>query len=218
MHDAMHETPGPLWILLPVKDFRRAKSRLSPILDGNARAQLSRGLCQHVLGTLERCAHIDGILVLSDSQEVLELAREHGCSAELELQHPPQGPLLGAIIDDGLSRLRQRGAGAAIVLMSDLPLLGSDDVNTFVSLLHDHDCVLAPDLREQNTNALGLRLSHSFPTAFGTGDSFRLHVETAREKNLRTAVHRAVGLGFDVDFPADYSEPPADAALLRRIC
>jgi 2-phospho-L-lactate guanylyltransferase len=211
-------TPKPLWGLLPVKDFARAKSRLSPILGPGERAQLSRKLCQHVLHTLDHCAAIDGALVLSDSEEVLRLARSFGRSGELELSAAPRGPLLGAIVDEGLERLASRGVRAALVLMSDLPLLSSDELNTLVSLLHDHDCVLAPDLREQNTNALALRLDRRMPTAFGSGDSFRQHVEKARALGLRTAVHRAPGLGFDVDFPEDYSELPTGADLLRRIC
>ena len=39
-----------------------------------------------------------------------------------------------------------------------------------------------------------------------------------KSAGLRTLVHRAPGLSFDVDFPADYSELPKGAVLLRRIC
>lgn len=200
----------PLWVLLPVKGFDRAKSRLSPILGGVARAGLAQQMCEHVLATLSQCAAIDGVLVLSDSDEVLELAQRHGCHGERELGLAGEGPLLGAIVDDGLLRLSTRGARSALVLMSDLPLLAAADLQALVSLLADHDCVIAPDLRETNTNALGLRLdgARRAATAFGSGDSFRLHVEIAAASGLRTAVHRSRGLGFDVDLPADYCGLP----------
>lgn len=216
MHDA---TPKPLWVLLPVKGFARAKSRLSPILSDADRATFARRLCEHVLQTLGRCDAIDGTLLLSDSDEVMQLVQRRQQPtqlAEREREGPHTGPLLSAIIDDGLSRLQTRGARAAIVLMSDLPRIEVADLLPLVELLRENDCVIAPDLREQNTNALALRLDRPLRTAFGSGDSFARHVEFMRTAGLRTAIHRSVGLGFDVDVPTDYADLPDSAAFPRR--
>lgn len=211
-------TPKPLWVLLPVKNFARAKSRLSPVLSDGERAAFAQNLCEHVLDTLGRCDAIDGTLLLSDSDDVMRLVQRPGQHAERERSGPYTGPLLSAIIDDGLSRLVERGARAAIVLMSDLPRIEVAELLRLVELLREHDCVIAPDLREQNTNALALRLglAHPLRTAFGSGDSFARHVELARAAGLRTAVHRSFGLGFDVDLPADYADLPDSGAFPRR--
>lgn len=210
--------PKPLWGLLPVKGFARAKSRLSPILSDGQRETFARQLCEHVLETLGRCDAVDGTLLLSDSDEVLQRVQRKGQHAERERNGAYSGPLLAAIIDDGLLRLQSRGARAAIVLMSDLPRIDVAELQRLVELLREHDCVIAPDLREQNTNALALRLGLEPPlrTAFGSGDSFARHVALARAAGLRTAVHRSVGIGFDVDLPADYAELPDSAAFLPR--
>jgi 2-phospho-L-lactate guanylyltransferase len=203
--------PTPLWAVLPVKDFARAKSRLSPVLTAAERAAFARRLCEHALDTLAGCADISGVLVLSDSPEVLELAQRRGHHAERERPDLPPGPALGAILDDGLQRLVARGAQAALLLMADLPRVQRDDLSVLLHHLRSHDLVIAPDLREQNTNALALRL-HRYPrTAFGSGDSFRLHLQRASDLGLRALVHRAPGLGFDVDLPGDHAEllPPA---------
>lgn len=219
---ARHDEPmlRPLWVVLPVKGFARAKSRLSPVLAGAERAALARQLCEHVLSTLACCEGVDGVLVLSDSDEVLELAARYGRTGEREgaPRAGPERPLLGALVDAGLERVLQHGARAALILMSDLPRVDAADLSRLVALLREHDCVIAPDLREQNTNALALRLApeHSLQTAFGTGDSFRLHLELARGRGLRTTVHRSIGLGFDVDLPEDYAELAGPAGLLRR--
>ncbi|MFO0580559.1 MAG: 2-phospho-L-lactate guanylyltransferase [Polyangia bacterium] len=217
-------TLRPLWVVLPVKGFARAKSRLSPVLAGPERAALAQKLCEHVLSTLAGCDGVDGVLVLSDSDEVLELAARYGRTGEREPEgegNPraePERPLLGALVDAGLARVHQHGARAALILMSDLPRIDAADLSRLVALLREHDCVIAPDLREQNTNALALRLApeHSLQTAFGTGDSFRLHLELARARGLRTTVHRSIGLGFDVDLPEDYAELAGPVGLLRR--
>ncbi len=204
--------PAPLWAVVPVKDFARAKSRLQPVLSGAERTALARRLCEHALRTLAQCAELAGVLVLSDSAEVLELARRHGHSAERELAAVPGYGALGAIIDDGLLRVRRRGAQAALVLMADLPRVRADELAQLLSLLRTHDWVIAPDLREQNTNALALRLDRSLATAFGTGDSFRLHRQLAEQAGLRAAIYRAAGLGFDIDLPADHAELLSPAA------
>lgn len=201
---------GPVWALLPVKDFARAKSRLSAVLSGAERAALARRLCAHILSALGRCAAVDGILVLSDSQDVLRMVQEQGAHGEPQLDSLPAERTLGAIVDDGIQRLQRRGVQAAMIVMSDLPLASAEDFSQQLKLLNDHDWVIAPDLREQNTNALALRLGSpagaSIQTAFGSGDSFRLHVERAEQLGQRLAIHRAPGLGFDVDIPADYAE------------
>lgn len=199
---------GPTWALLPIKDFGRAKSRLSSVLGHAEREALARRLCAHILTELGRCAELDGVLVLSDSQEVLHVAQQHGVSVhgELQLAQLPADSALGAIVDDGLVRLQQRGVRSALVAMSDLPLATGEDFSQLLTLLQDHDWVIAPDLREQNTNALALRLGRPIATAFGSGDSFRRHVETAQSLGHRFAIHRAPGLGFDVDIPSDYTD------------
>lgn len=202
-------TPRPLWGLLPVKPFARAKSRLAPVLGEAERIALARSLGQHVLSMLAACTEIDGVLVLSDSKEVAALTEEHGFIAEPEPRSDGSPPGLNTLVDHGLARLQERGVGAVLVLMSDLPRLQPDDLGQLVDALRQHDCVIAPDLRQQNTNALALRLAATpgpFRTAFGSGDSFARHLQRSRELGLRTAILRTPGLGFDLDLPSDYAE------------
>lgn len=203
--------PRPLWGLLPVKDFGRAKSRLAAVLRDAERAALARRLCQHVLRTLRDCQALDGVLVLSDSAEVRGLAQQHGHLGEPEPALPSptlSRPLLGSVVDAGLLRLRERGAVSALVLMSDLPRLQPAELQAMLALLTEHDCVIAPDLRQQNTNALALRLADQLPltTAFGSGESFAHHLAWAQKLGLRTAIHQSHGLGFDLDLPSDWAE------------
>lgn len=205
---ARDQEAAPLWALLPVKNFGRAKSRLSPVLGSAERTELARRLCEHVLAAIDRCPEIAGVLVLSDSADVLKLLGRRGLLAELELaEFPASAPApLAAIIDDGLARLERRGARSALVLMADLPLLRSEDLSEVTALLHQHDGVIVPDLREQNTNALALRLGRHPATAFGTGDSFRRHQQLFADAGLHAVVHRSPGLAFDVDLPGDYEQ------------
>jgi 2-phospho-L-lactate guanylyltransferase len=187
------------WALVPAKSFARAKSRLAERLDDAERAGLARAMFEHVLVTLRGCGTIGGVLVVTDGDDVAEVAEARGAAVVRDVGGPP----LGAIVDAALLDLRGRGAEAALVIMSDLPELAATEVDDLVQKMHDADLVLAPDLRDEGTNALGIHPPDRVPTAFGTHDSFVRHRRLAEEAGLRVHVHRSPGLGFDVDEPAD---------------
>jgi 2-phospho-L-lactate guanylyltransferase (CobY/MobA/RfbA family) len=100
--------------------------------------------------------------------------------------------------------------------MGDLPHVDVDDVRAIATTLLRVDVVIAPDLRDEGTNALGARVGAMPRTCFGHGDSFARHLEASR--NLRVAVHRSAGLGFDVDTQRDWERlaPPHSAARSTR--
>ena len=190
-----------VWAVVPVNDFVVAKSRLAEALDEQARAKLARALCQHVLRVLCASPAIDGVLVLTPSVEVAKLARARGAEVVVD----PAGPrvALGPLVDAALVQLEQRGAEAALVLMSDLPRLAPADVSQLVAALDQHDVVIAPDRHELGTNALGVRLRGRTPTCFGNADSFARHVAAADAAGRRATVCRSSSLALDVDLPDD---------------
>ena len=118
---------------------------------------------------------IAGIAVATDSDDVAEAAIAHGASVIFD---PPKhgGPSFAAILDRGLDLLAALGAGAAAVVMADLPRLVSDDVAALIAGLDGADVVLAPDRYQLGTNALALALPASLATCFGHGDSYARHL------------------------------------------
>ena len=200
---ALGETPKPrarpVWALVPAKSFARAKSRLAGILGAAERAELARSMLEHVLSMLAACAEIDGILVVTDGDDVADLARARGAVAVRDAASPP----LGAIVDAALAELHARGAGTALVLMSDLPRLAAADVRDLIAGMSELDVLAAPDLRGEGTNALVLAPPDRLLTSFGVRDSFARHLQRAQAAGLRVGVHRSEGLAFDVDEPAD---------------
>jgi 2-phospho-L-lactate guanylyltransferase len=198
-----------IWAVVPVNDFTAAKSRLAGALDDDGRAKLARALCQHVLRVLCASPAIDGVLVLTPSAEVARLARARG--AEVIMDPGGARTPLGPLVDGALATLEQRGADAAIVLMSDLPRLQPADVSALAAGLADAELVIAPDRHEQGTNALALRLAGRTPTCFGNADSFPRHLAAAAAAARRASVCRSTSLGLDVDLPDDLAELRAPA-------
>ncbi len=196
---------GLIWAVVPVNDFAQAKSRLAAALDADGRAKLARALCQHVLRVLCASPAVDGVLVLTPSNEVARLARARGAQVAMDPEGAERTPL-GALVDGALARLAKSGVDSAIVLMSDLPRLQPADVSALASWLDHADVVVAPDRHEQGTNALALRLAGRTPTCFGNSDSFPRHVAAAAAAGKVLEVCRSTSLGLDVDLPDDLAE------------
>lgn len=186
-----------VWALVPVRRFTEAKSRLAPALSPPARAALARELFDHVLDTVDAQGQFAGVLVATDGDDVAEAA---GARGVLSLRDgPPQG--LGRVIDLGLAQLATLNAPRALVLMGDLPLLTSADLDAALEALARFDVVIAPDAEDRGTSALGLSLPAAFPTSFGLWDSFYRHRASALGRALSLTVLRREGLARDVDTP-----------------
>ena len=199
---AFASTSPSVWAVVPTKCFQRGKSRLSPVLTDDARARLAQSMFDHVLDVLAVVPEVTGILVTTDCPRVA--ARARGRGAEVLMLGEP----LRASIDASLASLAaQAGASedgrlkGALVVMSDLPHLLPADLSRMVRLLDSHDLVIAPDERDEGTNALALRRPGELPTSFGNEDSFQRHLRRAQESGLEVGVERNSRLGFDVDLP-----------------
>ncbi len=189
------------WAILPIKGFARAKSRLSPALSTHQRADLARQLSLHVLDQLLGCADLHGVLVSTDSLDLLHLATSLGAHA---IADPPDNPTLSTIIDAALDHLTNTlDASHALVFMADLPLLTTQDVSNLARLSLSADLVLAPDRAQQGTNALALPLPAPLKTCFGHPDSFPRHLQRAHELHLSTFTLQHPHLALDIDHPTD---------------
>jgi 2-phospho-L-lactate guanylyltransferase len=188
--------------IIPVKSFARAKSRLSRVLRDDERADLAHSFFLHVLQVAEASAAFARVLVVTDGDDVAELALARGADV---LRDPTfrGASCLGDVVDAAIGHVVGE-ADAVFVTMGDLPLLEVSDVSLALASLANVDLVLAPDHREEGTNALALRTtvaSRATRTAFGRPDSFARHC--AMVPPGRLTVHRSRGLAFDVDTTQD---------------
>jgi 2-phospho-L-lactate guanylyltransferase len=200
-----------VWAVVPVKCFAHGKSRLGDVLTDPAREELARSLCEHVLATLAECAEIEGVLVATDCAQVARFAEASGA---LVVRDVAVGSL-AQVVDHALGVLALRGAGAAVVLMADLPLLAADDVRALVAALDRTPIVVAPDRGGHGTNALALSPPDRIATCFGSEISFDRHVARAESAAIPFSVHHAEGIAFDLDLPADAELVLADGYAER---
>lgn len=183
-----------VWALLPVQPFDEGKTRLSSVLDGDARADLNRKFFRHVLGVALEVFGPNRVLVVSRSAEILDAVHAE------TLKEPYYGDLNRALTD-AAQKAAANGAKAVLSLSSDLPLLESDDLRAMLDAQAGHDAVIAPDHAGLGTNALLIKPGY-IPYAYGEG-SFQKHKTALEARRARVALVRRDGLAWDIDTPPD---------------
>lgn len=187
-------------IVIPVKPFATAKTRLAPVMTAHERAALARSCFEHVLAVARAAQGDLRIEVHSTCPDVLELAGAHGVRE--------RGDGLNGVLEAARQRSRERGDAGMIALFADLPLLSPRDVGHLAEATLRHDLALAPDRAGSGTNALGLAADVAMPFLFGPGSRTAFAAEAAR-RGLGITTIETPGLSADVD-------APADLALLRN--
>ncbi|MDA1001613.1 MAG: 2-phospho-L-lactate guanylyltransferase [bacterium] len=186
----------PCIVLVPVRDFRTGKSRLSPVLSEEERDGLGRWMLERVLAALRGAAAACEVAVLSDAEEVLSLAAELGAAGLL-----CEGRDMNADLERGRGWALARGAASLAVIPGDLPLLGRDDVDAFLEKGAPGHVLLSPS-PDGGTNALWTPAADAIPFRFGPG-SFEKHRAAAEAAGLKVRIHEGAGFRLDVDQPGD---------------
>jgi 2-phospho-L-lactate guanylyltransferase len=187
------------WAIVPVKPLYRSKSRLAEVLSPAEREELSRSMLEHTLAVLAKCEGIHGVLVVSRDPAALAVAREYGVNTVQESGSPE----LNEALERAAKVVTTWGAKRVLILPCDLPLVTLADVQALLANGHHvRQVAVAPDRREEGTNALLMKPPGLFELAFGVG-SFPLHLQRAEEAGAVVSTIRSESLALDIDLPED---------------
>lgn len=188
-----------LWAIVPVKPLRRGKSRLSGTLSEDERTHLNQLLLEHTLKTLTDLKEIEQILVVSRDPAALSLARDLGARTVREAGSPK----LNTALKRATVVAQLYATRGVLVLPADLPLLTREDILALVERAKIPPVVvIAPDRREEGTNALLISPAGLIEYDFGPG-SFQRHCKRAQQVGARLEVVTLPSLGLDLDLPED---------------
>lgn len=189
-------------VLVPVKAFGRAKSRLAPALGPDERQALARRLAE---GVLEAARGATPFVVCEDV-EVRTWAEAQGVRT---IVLPDAG--LNRAIQHARNRVLSEGFGRVIVAHGDLVrpqgLLQAAGAGS--------ELVLVPDRRRQGTNVLSLpgrdKSAAAFHFGYGPG-SFARHLRQGRELGLPVRILGPNDLADDLDEPGGLRTLPTALA------
>lgn len=186
------------WVVVLVKDFGSAKQRLQPALGPGSRQALAK---RNARLAVRAAAAGDRVLVVAGGEGVASLARLWGAEALLEPRQEGQNVAAAR----GISHAMGAGAGAVLLLSSDLPLVTADAVREVLdaAAATSGPLVMAvPAIGRGGTNALYLRPPDAIALHFGD-DSLAKFRAGAGSTGVDFAVHRSDALALDLDEPAD---------------
>ena len=196
---------GPASIVIPIRSLSNGKTRLSAVLDPNARAAMTRQMLERVvcaaLGSISRA----DVLVISPDPDALADVGRLDPSIRL-LYQDPANPGLNPALEQAAAAVRETGGSAMLILPADLPLIVSADIDNL--LRRDAPVVIAPDRHGSGTNALMVRLDafgEPFVFQFGT-DSYAKHHDEAARLGVDAMTAVSLGTSFDLDTPEDLQE------------
>jgi 2-phospho-L-lactate/phosphoenolpyruvate guanylyltransferase len=192
--------PDPAWtIIIPVKDTRVAKTRLSH-LDPRSRASLALAFALDSSTAALRCPLVRRVIVVTNDAEAGRALTGEGVDVIADEPDAGQNPALEHACDV----VRREDPGASVAATSsDLPALRAEDLG---GALADADGLarwFVADAEGVGTTLLGARAGTPLSPAFGSGSRDRHLMQGAVEVAARPGFER---LRRDVDTEADLHE------------
>ena len=183
-------------VVIPVRTFEGAKSRLGAVLDAEERRDLVERLLQRTVAAALATPGVTEVLVVSPDPEVLAVASAAGAVPLLQLSRG-----LNPALQEARAAIR---ADRILVVPGDIPAVTARDL---AAVLAAGDAagapgvVLAPDRHGRGTNALLLAPPDVIDPAFG-GDSRAAHAWLASSADAAYAEVSGV-LSLDIDTADD---------------
>ncbi|MBM4296322.1 MAG: 2-phospho-L-lactate guanylyltransferase, partial [Deltaproteobacteria bacterium] len=105
--------------LMPVKGFRNAKQRLTPLLDGAARELLAETMFRDVLREVRLACGLTGTYVVTGDDKVASIAAAAGAAVIRESAENGET----SAVDFARRELQRAGCEAVLILPGDMPLV-----------------------------------------------------------------------------------------------
>lgn len=189
--------------LVPLKRLDYAKTRLASVLDPPTRVRVMRALLDHTLAQVKAAPSIRSVTLVSSDGEAAAIAALHGL-AHFDDRGAPWNEALAAAIAAAVT------ADGVVIVSADVPLLTTDDVESFVAALPERGAAIAR-ATDAGTNAVAMRPSGAMATCFGVKGSAARHAELAAAAGLVPVILDIEGLAHDLDTASDLEE------VLRRV-
>lgn len=201
---------GGWWVVVPVKDARRGKTRLAGVLDDDARAALVRSMALDTLAAVRAARSVVGVVLVTPDAHLAAAAGALDVvvvgeprSAGAQTSTPPTGttePGLHAAVLAGAAHARTLAPDAPVaVVPGDLPRLRPADLDAALALSATHDRAHVPDASGIGTTLLTAGPRLGLRPRYGAGSSGR-HAEAG---HARLDIPVTSTLRHDVDAPAD---------------
>jgi 2-phospho-L-lactate guanylyltransferase len=202
-------------LLIPVKDLRHAKQRLSPLWTQAERTELAQALLEDFFAVIRHVRGADRILLVTSYEPAVERGRAWGWDVLREESQSSES----TSVDEASRWAEKLGVTSLLRLPMDLPLIEPGDVEWMLSQADDAPSMaIVPSRDGTGTNALLRTPPTLFPSHFGP-DSFLEHVAEAQRRGAHCKLLHHPRLEMDLDDESDvrafFSLPGCDNSTRR---
>ena len=188
--------------LMPVKGFRNAKQRLSPVLSCAARELLAEAMFRDVLRQVRLARGLAGTFVVTGDDTVGAIASAAG--AEVIREKVENGETLA--VDFARAELKRAGCESVLIIPGDMPLVRASDFEYVIAQVPIDAAapfaLLVPSHDRLGTNALLLAPPDVIKLRFGY-DSFTFHLSQLTAQGLPARFIENENIALDIDEPRD---------------
>jgi 2-phospho-L-lactate guanylyltransferase len=189
-----------VWAVVPVKNLKNAKQRLSPVLEIEQRRSLLRAMLHDVLTALTGTECLAGVMLVTRDIEIRKIAQDFSVNVLVERDNRGHT----AAVTRAAQALAANNVPAMLTVPADLPLMTPADIADLVGAHAQSPpaVTIAPARDKQGSNAVLCSPPNILPFRFGD-NSFFPHLQSVRNLGIEPRVVERTGLGLDIDTPDD---------------
>ncbi|QUS57589.1 2-phospho-L-lactate guanylyltransferase [Pseudovibrio brasiliensis] len=192
-------------VVVPVKDFAKAKSRLGPHLDAVERATVAANLFTQTLHFLQdaqkQCSITFDIAVVTSSLEIASTVNE--CPVHLILEGQEDG--LNSALTTAALWAKAHGYETLCVLPADIAAPDFDEFERLLSMSGSPRSLVLCPAHDYGTNVLIATPPDAVTFTYGKA-SFQKHQAQAAERGLDCVIAPSSSFSKDIDYMEDLAD------------
>ncbi|MGY5150715.1 MAG: 2-phospho-L-lactate guanylyltransferase [Candidatus Nitrosopumilus sp. bin_6a] len=203
--------------IIPVKTFSKAKSRLD--LSPQQVEELCKVMLEEILHTLSISPQIEKTVMITKEEKAITLAEKYNA---ITIRDEDEESVNSAVaLAD--KYLLENNFDASIVFPQDIPFIKTQDIDFMLNYkMHPNFAIIVPSRRFDGTNALA-RMPVDLMKTHYDEDSYKIHMNTAKEHTLNVAMVFVKRIMWDVDnkedlkFLLEQNEKPEISEKIKKI-
>ena len=203
--------------IIPVKTFSKAKTRLD--LSPQQVEQLCIVMLEEILHTLSISPQIEKTIMITKEEKAIEIGKKFNTITIIDEKEESVNSAV-ALAD---KYLLENKFDASIVFPQDIPFIKTQDIDFMLNYkMHPNFAIIVPSRRFDGTNALA-RMPIDLMETHYDEDSYKIHMNTAKEHTLNVAMVFVKRIMWDVDnkedlkFLLEQNEKPEIAEKIKKI-
>jgi len=203
--------------IIPVKTFSKAKTRLD--LSPQQVEDLCRVMLEEILHTLSISPHIEKIIMVTKEEKAIDIGKKYNTVTIIDEKEESVNNAV-ALAD---KYLLENDFHASIVFPQDIPFIKTQDIDFMLNYkTHPNFAIIVPSRRFDGTNALA-RMPVDLMETHYDEDSYKIHMNTAKEHTLNVAMVFVKRIMWDIDnvddlkFLLEQNEKPEISEKIRKI-